>query len=147
MSADVANIWVTGLRYLLAHPSVIGGAGLAGGGGVLSEGVGMEGSLGGKMRSEWLVAEFSLVDEDGYGIVSEDVAVATICKLCPGIKEAKVRRTREYREVDVWLWREELKGMCVFCVTCVSLWVTLISLLQQDNAALIKRVCFMMNGA
>ncbi|KAG7231634.1 hypothetical protein INR49_009524 [Caranx melampygus] len=27
LSADVANIWVTGLRYLLAHPSVIGGAG------------------------------------------------------------------------------------------------------------------------
>uniref|UniRef100_A0A3Q3VQU2 Phosphoinositide phospholipase C n=1 Tax=Mola mola TaxID=94237 RepID=A0A3Q3VQU2_MOLML len=62
-SADVANIWVTGLRYL----------------------------LGGKMRSEWLAVEFAQVDEDGYGIVSEDVAVATICKLCPGIKEAKVR--------------------------------------------------------
>lgn len=51
----------------------------------------MEGSLGSKMRSDWLEAEFSQVDEDGYGIVSEDVAVATICKLCPGIKEAKVR--------------------------------------------------------
>lgn len=51
----------------------------------------VEGSLGSKMRSEWLTTEFALVDEDGYGIVSEDVAVATICKLCPGIKEAKVR--------------------------------------------------------
>ncbi|XP_028446190.1 inactive phospholipase C-like protein 1 [Perca flavescens] len=79
LSADVANIWVTGLRYLLAHPSVIGGAG------------GGDGTLGEKMRSEWLAAEFAQVDEDGYGIVSEDVAVATICKLCPGIKEAKVR--------------------------------------------------------
>lgn len=87
LSADVANIWVTGLRYLLAHPSIVGGAGggVAGGGGVA-----VEGSLGSKMRSEWLTAEFAQVDEDGYGIVSEDVAVATICKLCPGIKEAKV---------------------------------------------------------
>ncbi|XP_061826817.2 inactive phospholipase C-like protein 1 isoform X1 [Nerophis lumbriciformis] len=86
LSADVANIWVTGLRYLLAHPSVIGGAA-----GSLGEGGTMEGSLGSKLRSEWLAAEFAQVDEDGYGIVSEDVAVATICKLCPGIKEAKVR--------------------------------------------------------
>lgn len=94
LSADVANIWVTGLRYLLAHPSIIGGAGAGGGGGGLGEGcVAVEGSLGGKMRSEWLAAEFAQVDEDGYGIVSEDVAVATICKLCPGIKEAKVRRS------------------------------------------------------
>ncbi|XP_056892284.1 inactive phospholipase C-like protein 1 [Takifugu flavidus] len=87
-SADVANIWVTGLRYLLAHPSIIGG----GGGGVFGEGgLVVEGSLGGKMRSDWLSAEFAQVDEDGYGIVSEDVAVVTICKLCPGIKETKVR--------------------------------------------------------
>lgn len=93
-SADVANIWVTGLRYLLAHPSIIGGAGGAGGGGLGEGGVVVEGSLGGKMRSEWLAVEFAQVDEDGYGIVSEDVAVATICKLCPGIKEAKVRMSR-----------------------------------------------------
>lgn len=94
LTADVANIWVTGLRYLLAHPSIIGVAGGGGGGGGLGEGWGLavEGSLGGKMRSEWLAAEFAQVDEDGYGIVSEDVAVATICKLCPGIKETKVRR-------------------------------------------------------
>lgn len=95
MSADVANIWVTGLRYLLAHPSVVGGGG---GGGGLGEGggVAVEGTLGSKMRSEWLAAEFAQVDEDGYGIVSEDVAVATICKLCPGIKEAKVRFSLVY---------------------------------------------------
>lgn len=89
-SADVANIWVTGLRYLLAHPSILHGSGS--GGGLFGEGgLVVEGSLGGKMRSDWLSAEFSQVDEDGYGIVSEDVAVATICKLCPGIREAKVR--------------------------------------------------------
>lgn len=92
LSADVANIWVTGLRYLLAHPSIVGGAGggVAGGGPGEGGGVAVEGSLGSKMRSEWLTAEFAQVDEDGYGIVSEDVAVATICILCPGIKEAKV---------------------------------------------------------
>uniref|UniRef100_A0A673GVY9 Phosphoinositide phospholipase C n=1 Tax=Sinocyclocheilus rhinocerous TaxID=307959 RepID=A0A673GVY9_9TELE len=84
LSADVANIWVTGLRYLLSHPGAIGG-GSGGDGGV------GEGSIGNKMRWNWLAAEFALVDEDGHGIVSEDTAVATICKLCPGIKEAKVR--------------------------------------------------------
>lgn len=83
LSADVANIWVTGMRYLLSHPGAIGG-GSGGDGGV------GEGSIGSKMRRNWLVAEFALVDEDGHGIVSEDTAVATICKLCPGIKEAKV---------------------------------------------------------
>uniref|UniRef100_A0A673MLG8 Phosphoinositide phospholipase C n=1 Tax=Sinocyclocheilus rhinocerous TaxID=307959 RepID=A0A673MLG8_9TELE len=81
LSADVANIWVTGLRYLLSHPGSIGGG---------DGGVG-EGSIGNKMRQNWLAAEFALVDEDGHGIVSEDTAVATICKLCPGIREAKVR--------------------------------------------------------
>ncbi|XP_016111338.1 inactive phospholipase C-like protein 1 isoform X1 [Sinocyclocheilus grahami] len=84
LSADVANIWVTGLRYLLSHPGSIGG-GSGGDGGV------GEGSIGNKMRQNWLVAEFALVDEDGHGFVSEDTAVATICKLCPGIREAKVR--------------------------------------------------------
>lgn len=93
LSADVANIWVTGLRYLLAHPSAIGGGGSSGfGGGVLCEGggVAVEGSLGSKIRCEWLTTEFALVDEDGHGIVTEDVAVSTICKLCPGTREAKV---------------------------------------------------------
>ncbi|XP_056098112.1 inactive phospholipase C-like protein 1 [Rhinichthys klamathensis goyatoka] len=84
LSADVANIWVTGLRYLLSHPGAIGG-GSGGDGGV------GESSIGSKMRRNWLAAEFALVDEDGHEIVSEDTAVATICKLCPGIKEAKVR--------------------------------------------------------
>lgn len=59
----------------------------------------MEGSLGSKMRSEWLAAEFAQVDEDGYGIVSEDVAVATICKLCPGFKEAKVRKMKNHWQI------------------------------------------------
>ena len=76
LSADVANIWVTGLRYLLS----LGGAGGEG-----------ESSPGSNMRRDWLAFELSKGDEDGYGIVSEDTAVATICRLCPSIKEAKVR--------------------------------------------------------
>uniref|UniRef100_A0A3Q0SRZ9 Phosphoinositide phospholipase C n=1 Tax=Amphilophus citrinellus TaxID=61819 RepID=A0A3Q0SRZ9_AMPCI len=93
LSADVANIWVTGLRYL----------------------------LGSKMRSEWLAAEFSLVDEDGYGIVSEDVAVATICKLCPGIKEAKVRLRfkeiqRSKEKLTSHVTREEFEE--AYCELC-----------------------------
>uniref|UniRef100_A0A3B5MSP5 Phosphoinositide phospholipase C n=1 Tax=Xiphophorus couchianus TaxID=32473 RepID=A0A3B5MSP5_9TELE len=103
LSADVANIWVTGLRYLLAHPSII------------------EGSLGSKMRSEWLAAEFALVDEDGYGIVSEDVAVTTVCKLCPGIKEAKVRLRfkeiqRSKEKLTSHVTREEFQE--AFCELC-----------------------------
>lgn len=64
----------------------------------------MEGSLGSKMRSEWLAAEFAQVDDDGYGIVTEDVAVATICKLCPGIKEAKVNTFLHFM-MQVWAGR------------------------------------------
>ncbi|XP_028847800.1 inactive phospholipase C-like protein 1 [Denticeps clupeoides] len=91
LSADVANIWVTGLRYLLSHPGAVG-AGLV-------EGVGAgEGTPGSKMRQDWLAAEFSKVDEDGYGIVPEDTAVATICKLCPSIKETKVRQ--RFKEIQ-----------------------------------------------
>uniref|UniRef100_A0A8C4IT75 Phosphoinositide phospholipase C n=1 Tax=Dicentrarchus labrax TaxID=13489 RepID=A0A8C4IT75_DICLA len=93
LSADVANIWVTGLRYL----------------------------LGGKMRSEWLAAEIAQVDEDGYGIVSEDVAVATICKLCPGIKEAKVRLRfkeiqRSKEKLTSHVTREEFQE--AYCELC-----------------------------
>ncbi|KAK5860639.1 hypothetical protein PBY51_022101 [Eleginops maclovinus] len=121
LSADVANIWVTGLRYLLAHPSVIGGAGGGGGVGVLGEGGCVDGSLGGRMRSEWLAAEFAQVDEDGYGIVSEDVAVATICKLCPGIREAKVRLRfkeiqRSKEKLTSHVTREEFHE--AFCELC-----------------------------
>lgn len=86
----MAKIWVTGLRYLLAHPSIIGGD--IGRRGLGEKGFTLQCSVGGDMRREWLAAEFALVDEDSYGFVSEDVAVATICKLCPGIKKIKVRR-------------------------------------------------------
>uniref|UniRef100_A0A3Q3DS66 Phosphoinositide phospholipase C n=1 Tax=Hippocampus comes TaxID=109280 RepID=A0A3Q3DS66_HIPCM len=93
LSADVANIWVTGLRYL----------------------------LGSKMRSEWLATEFARVDEDGYGIVSEDVAVTTIVKLCPGIKEAKVRLRfkeiqRSKEKLTSHVTREEFQE--AYCELC-----------------------------
>ncbi|KAG7253835.1 hypothetical protein CRUP_012086, partial [Coryphaenoides rupestris] len=115
LSADVANIWVTGLRFLIAHPSVIGGAGP---GGVAEGGLVAEGS---RMRSEWLAEEFTLVDVDGNGIVTEDVAVATICKLCPGIKEAKVRlRFKEIQcakeKLTSHVTREEFHE--AFCELC-----------------------------
>ncbi|KAM8857062.1 inactive phospholipase C-like protein 1 [Synchiropus picturatus] len=120
LSADVANIWVTGLRYLLAHPSVIGGAGIGGGQG-LGESPAVDGSLGSKMRTEWLASEFAKVDEDGYGIVSEDMAVATICKLCPGIKEAKVRLRfkevqRSKEKLTSHVTREEFQE--AYCELC-----------------------------
>ncbi|KAK2840319.1 hypothetical protein Q5P01_014059 [Channa striata] len=123
LSADVANIWVTGLRYLLAHPSAVAAGGGGGGGGGLVEGggVAVEGTLGSKMRNEWLAAEFTQVDEDGYGIVSEDVAVATICKLCPGIKEAKVRLRfkeiqRSKEKLTSHVTREEFQE--AYCELC-----------------------------
>ncbi|XP_048868648.1 inactive phospholipase C-like protein 1 [Brienomyrus brachyistius] len=77
LSPDVANIWVTGLRYLISHPTSCCEAD--------------EGSPGSRTRRDWLASEFSKWDEDGYGIISEDAAVAAICSLYPGIKEAKVQ--------------------------------------------------------
>ncbi|KAM4561272.1 inactive phospholipase C-like protein 1 [Fundulus diaphanus] len=144
LSADVANIWVTGLRYLLAHPSIIGGAGggCGGIGGGPSDGgsLAVEGSLGSKMRSEWLAAEFAQVDEDGYGIVSEDVAVATVCKLCPGIKEAKVRLRfkeiqRSKEKLTSHVTREEFQeAYCELC-TRPDVYFLLVQL-SQDRECL-----------
>ncbi|KAM9710276.1 LOW QUALITY PROTEIN: inactive phospholipase C-like protein 1 [Menidia menidia] len=137
LSADVANIWVTGLRYLLAHPSLVGGAGGGGGGpGDGGGGLAVEGSLGSKMRNEWLADEFAQVDEDGYGIVSEDVAVATVCKLCPGIKEAKVRLRfkeiqRSKEKLTSHVTREEFQE--AFCGLCTrpDVYFLLVQLSQE----------------
>ncbi|XP_061579190.1 inactive phospholipase C-like protein 1 [Cololabis saira] len=140
LSADVANIWVTGLRYLLAHPSIIGGAGGVAGGMGDGGGVAVEGSLGSKMRSEWLAAEFAQVDEDGYGIASEDGAVATICKLCPGIKEAKVRLRfkeiqRSKEKLTSHVTREEFQeAYCELC-TRPDVYFLLVQL-SQDRECL-----------
>ncbi|XP_076011684.1 inactive phospholipase C-like protein 1 [Genypterus blacodes] len=141
LSADVANIWVTGLRYLLAHPSAIGGPG-GGGAGGLSEGgcLSVEGSLGNKLRHEWLTAEFAQVDEDGNGIVSEDVAVSTICKLYPGIKEARVRQRfkeiqRSKEKLTSHVTREEFQE--AYCELCTRPDVYfLLVLLSKDQECL-----------
>ncbi|XP_069052564.1 inactive phospholipase C-like protein 1 [Lepisosteus oculatus] len=85
LSADVANIWVTGLRFLLSHPGPGGGEAL-------------EGSPGSAMRAAWLAEEFRRADEDGFGIVPEDTAVGTVCRLCPGVKETRVRR--KFKEIQ-----------------------------------------------
>uniref|UniRef100_W5M8U3 Phosphoinositide phospholipase C n=1 Tax=Lepisosteus oculatus TaxID=7918 RepID=W5M8U3_LEPOC len=85
LSADVANIWVTGLRFLLSHPGPGGGEAL-------------EGSPGSVMRAAWLAEEFRRADEDGFGIVPEDTAVGTVCRLCPGVKETRVRR--KFKEIQ-----------------------------------------------
>ncbi|MGH0142393.1 UNVERIFIED_CONTAM: hypothetical protein FKN15_009547 [Acipenser sinensis] len=76
-TADVANIWVTGLRYLLSHQN--------------QNPEKLEGGPANSIRAAWLSAEFCRNDEDGNGIMPEDIAVDCIRRLCPGIKETKVR--------------------------------------------------------
>ncbi|KAG9477488.1 hypothetical protein GDO78_002729 [Eleutherodactylus coqui] len=75
-SADVANIWVSGLRYLVSHSKqpldlVEGGHNTP--------------------RFTWLKSVFDDADVDGNGIMLEDTAVELIKQLSPAIKEAKVR--------------------------------------------------------
>ncbi|XP_041118250.1 inactive phospholipase C-like protein 1 [Polyodon spathula] len=77
ITADVANIWVTGLRYLLSHQN--------------QNPEELEGGPANSIRAAWLSAEFCRSDEDGNGIMPEDIAVDCIRRLCPGIKETKVR--------------------------------------------------------
>ncbi|CAJ0929674.1 unnamed protein product [Ranitomeya imitator] len=75
-SADVANIWVSGLRYLVSHSKqsldlVEGGQNTP--------------------RFTWLKSIFDAADVDGNGIMLEDTAVELIKQLSPAIKETKVR--------------------------------------------------------
>ncbi|XP_048833755.1 inactive phospholipase C-like protein 1 [Brienomyrus brachyistius] len=87
LSPEVANIWVTGLRYLISHPGSVRGSV-------------DEGSLGNRLRRSWLAAEFGKDDENGCGVASEDAAVAAICRLCPSIRETKVRlRFKEIQRI------------------------------------------------
>ncbi|XP_023684758.2 inactive phospholipase C-like protein 1 isoform X1 [Paramormyrops kingsleyae] len=87
LSPEVASIWVTGLRYLISHPGSVRGSA-------------DEGSLGHRLRRSWLAAEFGKDDESGYGVMSEDAAVATVCRLCPSIRETKVRlRFKEIQRI------------------------------------------------
>ncbi|KAM8933363.1 inactive phospholipase C-like protein 1 [Pelodytes ibericus] len=75
-SADVANIWVSGLRYLVSHSKqpldlVEGGQNTP--------------------RFTWLKSIFEAADVDGNGIMLEDTAVELIRHLSPAMKETKVR--------------------------------------------------------
>ncbi|XP_030065065.1 inactive phospholipase C-like protein 1 [Microcaecilia unicolor] len=75
-SADVVNIWVSGLQYLVSHSKqhldlVEGGQNTP--------------------RLTWLKSVFETADIDGNGIMLEDTAVDLIKQLNPALKESKVR--------------------------------------------------------
>ncbi|KAM7152992.1 inactive phospholipase C-like protein 1 [Macrochelys suwanniensis] len=75
-SADVANIWVSGLRYLVSRskqPLDL-----------------MENSQN-TPRFVWLKTVFEAADVDGNGIMLEDTSVELIKQLNPTLKESKIR--------------------------------------------------------
>ncbi|XP_067891802.1 inactive phospholipase C-like protein 1 isoform X2 [Heterodontus francisci] len=82
-SADVANIWVTGLRYVTSHsnqaPDLIKGN-------------------QNTLRTTWLHSVFEQADVDGNGIMLEDKAVRLIKQLNQGLKESKIRI--KFREIQ-----------------------------------------------
>ncbi|OCT61324.1 inactive phospholipase C-like protein 1 [Xenopus laevis] len=73
-SADVANIWVSGLRYLVSHSKQP-----------------LDLVEQNSPRIEWLKSLFEAADVDGNGVMLEDTAVELIKQLNPAIKETKVR--------------------------------------------------------
>ncbi|XP_010226342.1 PREDICTED: inactive phospholipase C-like protein 1 [Tinamus guttatus] len=75
-SADVANIWVSGLRYLVSRSKQALDL--------------IEGSHN-TPRFAWLKTVFEAADVDGNGIMLEDTSVELIKKLNPTLKEAKIR--------------------------------------------------------
>lgn len=75
-SADVANIWVSGLRYLVSRSKQ-----------PLDF---MEGNQN-TPRFMWLKTVFVAADVDGNGIMLEDTAVELIKQLNPTLKESKIR--------------------------------------------------------
>lgn len=75
-SADVANIWVSGLRYLVSRSKQSLDL--------------IEGSQN-TPRLAWLRSVFEAADVDGNGIMLEDTSVELIKRLNPAIKESKVR--------------------------------------------------------
>lgn len=82
-SPDVANIWVTGLRYIALH----GKQAL-----YLIEGDQHS------PRTKWLHSVFYEADIDGNGIMLEDTAVKVIKNLNQGLKESRIRL--KFREVQ-----------------------------------------------
>uniref|UniRef100_F7E2P1 Phosphoinositide phospholipase C n=1 Tax=Monodelphis domestica TaxID=13616 RepID=F7E2P1_MONDO len=75
-SADVANIWVSGLRYLVSRSKQPFDL--------------MEGSQN-TPRFMWLKTVFEAADVDGNGIMLEDTSVELIKQLNPTLKESKIR--------------------------------------------------------
>ncbi|XP_026529357.1 inactive phospholipase C-like protein 2 [Notechis scutatus] len=74
-SADVANIWVTGLRYLISYGKHT---------------LDMLESRQDKMRTSWVSQMFNETDIDHMGRISLDTAVKFIKKLNPGLKTNKI---------------------------------------------------------
>nr|XP_056717557.1 inactive phospholipase C-like protein 1 [Euleptes europaea] len=75
-SADVANIWVSGLRYLVSRSKQSLDL--------------IEGNQN-TPRFAWLTSVFEEADVDGNGIMLEDTAVELIKRLNPALKESKIR--------------------------------------------------------
>uniref|UniRef100_A0A6I8P3C4 Phosphoinositide phospholipase C n=2 Tax=Ornithorhynchus anatinus TaxID=9258 RepID=A0A6I8P3C4_ORNAN len=75
-SADVANIWVSGLRYLVSR---------------LRQGPDPPGAGREPPRLAWLRSVFEEADEEGNGILPEEAAVRLIRRLAPALKEARIR--------------------------------------------------------
>uniref|UniRef100_UPI00398F314F inactive phospholipase C-like protein 1 n=1 Tax=Pristiophorus japonicus TaxID=55135 RepID=UPI00398F314F len=82
-SADVAHIWVTGLRYVASHSKQ-----------ALDLTEGNQNTL----RTMWLHSVFEEADVDGNGIMLEDTAVKLIKQLNRGLKESKIRV--KFREIQ-----------------------------------------------
>ncbi|XP_060104728.1 inactive phospholipase C-like protein 2 [Heteronotia binoei] len=74
-SADVANIWVTGLRYLISYGKHT---------------LDMLESSQDKMRTSWVSQMFSETDVDNLGRISLCRAVQFIKSLNPGLKTSKI---------------------------------------------------------
>nr|XP_033801111.1 inactive phospholipase C-like protein 1 isoform X2 [Geotrypetes seraphini] len=75
-SADVVNIWVSGLQYLVSHSKQH-----------------LDLAEGGQNtpRLKWLKSMFETADVDGNGVMLEDTAVDLIKQFNPALKESKVR--------------------------------------------------------
>ncbi|XP_075385841.1 inactive phospholipase C-like protein 1 isoform X1 [Tenrec ecaudatus] len=75
-SADVANIWVSGLRYLVSRSK---------------QPLDWMEDNQNTPRFLWLKAVFAAADVDGNGIMLEDTSVELIKRLNPTLKESKIR--------------------------------------------------------
>ncbi|KAM5157006.1 inactive phospholipase C-like protein 2 isoform 1-T2 [Mantella aurantiaca] len=92
-SADIANIWVTGLRYLISYGKHT---------------LDMIESFQDNMRMSWLTQMFREIDEENVGHVPICKAVQFIKKLNPGLKNSKIelkfkelQKPKEKTNIDV----------------------------------------------